>query len=65
MATHSALIKKLIESELPGIRSVTAAREEKKMKTGWGNEPEIMKKSKKRRKASERKVGIEAPVMKK
>ena len=65
VATHKALIKKLIEIELPGISSATAAREQKKMKTGWGNEPEIMKKSKKRMNASERRVGIEAPVMKK
>ena len=65
VATHSALIKKLIESELPGMRTVTAASEEKKMKTGWGNEPKIIKKSKKRTNASALRVGIEAPVMKK
>ena len=65
VATHKALIKKLIESELPGIRSAAAASEQKKIKTGCGNEPEIMKKSKKSMKTSERRVGIEAPVMKK
>lgn len=65
VATHNALIKKLIEIELPGISSATAAREQKKMKTGWGNEPKIIKKSKKRMNVSERRVGIEAPVMKK
>lgn len=65
VATHNALIKKLIESELPGMRSVTAARDAKNTKTGCGKVPKIMKRSKKRTKASERRVGIEAPVMKK
>ena len=65
VATHNALIRKLIESELPGISSATVAREAKKIKTGWGKIPEIIKKSKKSIKASERRVGIEAPVIKK
>ena len=65
VATQSALIKKLIESELPRIRNAVAAREAKKIRTGWGKVPKIMKKSKKSIKTSERKVGIEAPVMKK
>ena len=65
VATQSALIKKLIESELPGIRKAVAARDVKKMKTGCGKVPKIIKKSKKSIKTSERKVGTEAPVIKK
>ena len=65
VATQRALIMKLRLVTLPGIRSAVKASEQKKTKTGWGKVPEIIKKSKKSMKTSERRVGIEAPVMKK